>query len=171
MQALASRRALGTCAKTVFYCERHELCAAPVNVLLSITHLILHNPEASRNPLPFPAWDARDHWSKIPFTTLERFRSQEHWTHLRPTISWNPSLSGTGLPTSSRRALTFRGGIVAVLFAPSHPAPLPQSPSAPQKPHFPRPPRPNTGTLFSAVPPRGRHHVWLAPGACTSPTH
>jgi hypothetical protein len=56
MQALASQQSLGTSAKTVFCCERHALCATPVNVLLFlITSYVIfnNNPEASRNHSPF----------------------------------------------------------------------------------------------------------------------
>jgi len=52
MQALASRRGLGTCAKTVFCCERNVLCAAPVNVLFFLTYVILQSRSVEK-PSPF----------------------------------------------------------------------------------------------------------------------
>ena len=95
-----------------------------------LTYVKLTIPKRRVTTLPFPAWDARKYWSKIPFTPLVDTPHQEHWTHLRPTLSWNPSLSGTGLTTSLWRAACFPDVNVAVLFAPSHPAPLAQSSSS-----------------------------------------
>jgi len=96
MQALASRRRLGTCEKTVFCCERHALCATPVNVLFFSLHYVnLTIPKRRETTFPFPAWDARKYWSKIPFTPLVDTPIQEHWTHfatdpfLEPIAVWN----------------------------------------------------------------------------------
>jgi hypothetical protein len=153
MQALALQRGLGTCAKL---CSVVSAMRCALHLLMFCFNYLCNTtiPKRRETTLPFPAWEARNHWSKIPTAILERSYSQEHWTHLRPTISWNPSLSGTGLPNSFWRALKFLGGIVPVLFAPSHPAPLPQSLSSTQKPHFPRPHPISTGTLSPSVPPR-----------------
>jgi hypothetical protein len=124
MQALALQRGLGTCAKL---CSVVSAMRCALHLLMFCFNYLCNTtiPKRRETTLPFPAWEARNHWSKIPTAILERSYSQEHWTHLRPTISWNPSLSGTGLPNSFWRALKFLGGIVPVLFAPSHPAPLP----------------------------------------------
>jgi len=132
MQALASRRRLGTCEKTVFCCERHALCATPVNVLFFSLHYVnLTIPKRRETTFPFPAWDARNHWSKIPSARLVDTPNPGYTGRTcRPTFSWNPSLSGTGLTTSLWRAACFPDMNVAVLFAPSHPAPLAQSSSS-----------------------------------------
>lgn len=74
--------------------------------------------------------------------------------HLRSTISWNSSLSGTGLSKSSWRALKFLGGKRCGTLRPFPSRPSPQSPSSTQIPHFLQPHRVSTGTLCSSVPPR-----------------
>jgi hypothetical protein len=161
MQALALQRGLGTCAKL---CSVVSAMRCALHLLMFCFNYLCNTtiPKRRETTLPFPAWEARNHWSKIPTAILERSYSQEHWTHLRPTISWNPSLSGTGLPNSFWRALKFR--------------PLPSRPSAPVS-------QLNAETSLSSASfnqhwyslpfcsSASGHHVWLAPDACIPPTH
>jgi len=96
-----------------------------------LTYVKLTIPKRRVTTLPFPAWDARRYWSKIPSARLvDSTNPGNTGRTCRPTLSWNPSLSGTGLTTSLWRAACFPDVNVAVLFAPSHPAPLAQSSSS-----------------------------------------
>jgi len=92
---------------------------------------------------------------RYPLRPWNDLASRNTGCTLRPTISWNPSLFGTGLPTKSFwRALKFLGGKRCGTLRPFPSRPSPQSPSSTQIPHFLRPHRVSTGTISSSVPPR-----------------
>jgi len=103
---------------------------------------------------------------RYPLRPWNDLASRNTGCTLRPTISWNPSLFGTGLPTKSFwRALKFLGGKRCGTLRP-----FPSRPSAPVS-------QLNADTSLSSAsssqhwyyhlfcPSASGHHAWLAPGA------
>jgi len=128
MQALASQQGLGTCAKL---CSVASAMRCALHLLMFCFALLckLTIPKRRETTLPFPAWDARNHWSKIPSAPLVRNRSRNTGRTCDRYFLGTHRCLELAYPLAFGEKL-FPGVIVAVLFAPSHPAPLAQSSSS-----------------------------------------
>ena len=145
---------IGTCAKLRSFAS--ALCCA-LHLLMFCFHLLRNTtiPKRRETLSRFPHGTQGNTGPRYPldFWTIP---AQQHWTHLRPTFSWNPSPSGNGfIKQAFGERCHFAEVNVAVLFAPSIP-PLCPGPSAQtQIPHFPSPHRISTWySTASLVPPQ-----------------
>lgn len=143
----------GTCAKLRSLVSA-LCCALHLLMFCLLLRLYYYNPESSRNPLPFPAWDAKKHWSKIPTGFLDDY-CPGTLDALATDLSMEPIAVWNWLSKAFGERCHFAEVNVAVLFAPSIP-PLCPSPSAQtQIPHFPSPHRISTWySAASLVPPQ-----------------
>jgi len=130
MQALAFTARPWHLRKTVFCCERHASCATPVNVLFfSLLHVNSYNPEASGNHSPFSRMGRKKLLVQdtlcAPGTITTIDPRNTGRTCDRPFLGTHRCLE-LAYPLALGEQ-PFPGVNVAVLFAPSHPAPLAQS--------------------------------------------